>query len=486
MKPDMAPSEPTPVASPAPVAAPVAAPAVAPAQAPPSAPGAAPASTSADLGWDGDTDGLPEEARRAARIGLWALGLALGGFLLWATLAPLDEGVPSPGVVVIDTKRKPVQHLVGGIVKEVLVREGERVQTGQLLMRMDDAVARANFEAVRQRYLSLRATQARLQAELAGPTAPLVLHEDLQTARQDPLIQQQIATQTQLLDARRAGLAADLRTLEEGVRGQQATLQSQQGMRSSRLRQLALLSEELGQTRGLVSEGYAPRNRQLELERMVAESSTAIEELQGSSERARHGIEELRQRMQSRQKAYAQEVQTQLAEVTRDVLADEVRFRALQEELERTQLKSPTHGQVLGLAFQAPGSVVQPGQKLMDVVPDNEGLLLEARIAPFLVDRVQRGLPVDIRFSAFAHTPQLVVGGEVTSVSSDLVVDPQTNASYYLARVQVTPAGLKALGRHQLQAGMPAEVVLRTGERTLLTYLLHPLSKRLAAAMKEE
>jgi protease secretion system membrane fusion protein len=136
--------------------------------------------------------------------------------------------------------------------------------------------------------------------------------------------------------------------------------------------------------------------------------------------------------------------------------------------------------------MQTVGGVVQPGQKLMDIVPGDAPLLLEARVPPQFIDRVRAGLPVDIRFSAFAHSPQLVVDGQVSSVSGDLIVENQNTPPYYLARVSVTPEGLRKLGARQMQPGMPAEVVFRTGERSLLTYLLHPLTKRFAASMKEE
>ena len=132
------------------------------------------------------------------------------------------------------------------------------------------------------------------------------------------------------------------------------------------------------------------------------------------------------------------------------------------------------------------GGVVAPGQKLMDIVPKGEPLLLEARVAPHMIDRVHAGLPVDVRFSSFAHSPQLVVNGKLVSISADLLTEPQTNMSYYLARVEVTPEGRKALGKRQLQPGMPVEVIFKTGERSMLTYLLHPLTKRLAASMTEE
>ena len=422
---------------------------------------------------------------RPGRIGLWVLAAGFGGFLVWAALAPLDEGVPAAGMVAIDTKRKVVQHLSGGIVQEVQVREGDDVQEGQLLIRLDSAVARANHESVRQRYLGLRAMQGRLLAEQSGQSA-IAFHPDLVAAGTDPLIRQQMQNQEQLFLTRRSLLRSDLQSIEESIQGQEGLLQAYKGMLENRSSQLRLINEELGHLRGLVKEGYAPRNRQLEMERMVAEASTAIADLHGNTVRARRTIGELRQRALSRQQEYRKEVETQLADVSREVLSDNEKLRAVTDDLARTEIKAPADGQVVGLVVQTVGGVVQPGQKLMDIVPKDAPLLLEAHVAPHLIDRVHTDLPVDVRFSSFAHSPQLVVGGKVVSISADLLTEPQTNVSYYLARVQVTPEGLKHLGKRQLQPGMPVEVIFKTGERSMLTYLLHPLTKRMAASMTEE
>ena len=150
------------------------------------------------------------------------------------------------------------------------------------------------------------------------------------------------------------------------------------------------------------------------------------------------------------------------------------------------EIRSPAQGQVVGLMTQTVGGVLQAGQKLMDIVPKGAPLMLEAQVAPHLIDRVHMGMPVDVRFSSFANTPQLVVNGDVESVSGDLLTDPHTNISYYLARVKVSEDGLKILGKRELRPGMPVEVIFRGGERSMLTYLLHPLTKRLAASMTEE
>jgi len=425
------------------------------------------------------------DAGRAARVGMIALAVGFGGFLLWAAFAPLDEGVPAQALVSIDTKRKPVQHLTGGILKEVLVREGQVVKDDQVVARLEPAVVKANYEATRQRYYGLRAIEGRLLAEQAN--APRISwHPDLSEGGKDPQIRAQMQTQEQLLQARRSALNAELAAIDESIRAQESQIQTLRGMLELRKQQFGLLSEQLKNLRGLVAEGYAPRNQQFDLERAVADSMAAQTDLQGGVVRAQSAISELRQRSIARKQEYLKEVETQRAGVGLEVQAEGEKFVALQLDLQRVDIKAPAAGQVVGLAVQASGSVISPGFKLMDIVPNDEQLLLEAKIPPHVIDRVRTGLPVDIRFSTFSQTPTLVVDGEVISVSGDMLTEPQTNAMYYLARVKVTAEGIKKLGNRQMQPGMPAEVVVRTGERSMLTYLLSPLVRRVAASMKEE
>ena len=297
------------------------------------------------------------DTARAMRVGLWALGIGFGGFLLWASLAPLDEGVPSPAMVTIDTKRKPVQHQTGGIVKEVLVGEGAIVKTGQALIRLDDAVAEATHQASRQRYLALRATEGRLLAEQANRSS-IEFHKDLlEAAKSDPVIARHVQNQEQLFLTRKAALAADQQSMAESIQGQEGLLKSYASMLDGRSTQLRLLNEELASTRGLVSDGYAPRNRQFELERQVADSTMAIADLRGNTIRAQSTIAEIRQRMLARRQDFRREVETSLADVSRDVQAEEARYIATGNALRRTEIRSPADGQALGLASQAPRSV---------------------------------------------------------------------------------------------------------------------------------
>jgi membrane fusion protein, protease secretion system len=427
---------------------------------------------------------LPSDTSQPARVGLWVLGIGFGGFLLWAGFAPLDEGVPTQGMVTIDTKRKDVQHMVGGLVREVFVKEGQFVKKDEPLIRLDDAAVAANFEATRQHYFTLRAMEGRLAAEQAGQTQ-ITFHADLQ-GQDSALLKQTLNNQQQLFQSRRLSLQADMQAIEESIQGQQASIQGYEGMLKARNSQLEFIQEELTGVRDLVKEGYAPRNKQLELERMAAESMGSVADLQGNILRARRAIAEMKMRAIQRTQEYRKEVDSMLSDVRREVQADEEKFKAVKEELERTIIRAPAEGQVVGLAVQTVGGVIGPGQKLMDIVPQNERLLLETRVPPHMIDRIHPGLPTDVRFSSFAHSPSLVVQGKMDSISSDLITDPRTGMPYYLGRVSITPEGVKELGSRQMQAGMPAEVVIKTGERTVLTYLLHPFLKRMAASLKEE
>lgn len=434
---------------------------------------------------EGQSAQFLQETSHASRVGLWALGIGFVVFIAWASFAPLDEGVPGQGVVAIDTKRKVVQHPSGGVIEQVFVREGDLVKDGQVLMRMDAANAKANFEQVRQRYFVLRAMEGRLVAEQTGQRK-ISFHPDLKAAAGDPLVRQMMLNQEQLFESRQAGLRADLQAFEESVQGQEAQIQAYEGVLINRKSQNALITEELNNTRALVKDGYVPRNRQLELERSLADVNAALADIQGNVARAKRTVAEMKQRSISRQQDFRKEVESQLASVSAEVEGEAKKFLAALGDMERIEIKAPADGQVVSLLYQSVGGVIGAGQRIMDIVPKDEPLVIEARVSPHLIDRVRQGLPVDVRFSAFAHSPQLVVAGSVMSVSGDLLQDNQATPPYYLARVAVTNEGYKELGGRQLQPGMPVEVVFKTGARSLLKYLVAPLTKRLAASMKEE
>ena len=435
-------------------------------------------------------DALQVDTSSPVRWGVAVLVIGFGSLLLWAAFAPLDEGVPAQGVVSIDTKRKLVQHLSGGIVQEIHVKESQLVKTGDVLLILDNASAKARYEEMRQKYVGDRALENRLLAEQTGAKT-IQFHEDLQKMHGDILVQQHMHNQEMLLNSRRAALSADLQSIEESIHGQEAQMQGLTGVLESRRSQLSLINAQLSGVRDLAQEGYAPMNQQRDLELRVAQVTGDIADAQSGILRAKHAIAEAHQRMLLRKEEYRKEVDTQMSQVRIEVDANADKLKALTDDLKRMEIRSPVDGQVVGLQFQTIGSVIQPGQKILEVVPQDEILLLEVKIAPHLIDSVRAGQSADIRFASFANSPQLAVEGKVESISKDLLTEPnmtpaQPGASYYLARISVTPKGLKTLEGRVLQSGMPAQVIVKTGERSLLTYLLHPFMKRMAASLKEE
>lgn len=435
---------------------------------------------------DVDDIELKTDTKPVIRLGFWVLVVGFGLFLLWAAFAPLDEGVAAPATVSIETRRKTVQHMQGGVVRQVMAKEGAEVKAGDPLVVLDDAATRAGYEAIRQNYLAQRAFESRLMAEVTG-AATISFHADLLNAK-DPVALQHRTVQQQIFNARRGAQAAEISAARQAITGLEGQIAGMQQMLESRRNQAALQARQLANVQGLAEEGFAPRNQALQLEQAQAELRTGLADLQANVQRTQNAIAETRLRIAQRESEYVKEVSGQLAEVRREVQANQERLAAITTELERTQIRAPVGGQVIGLALHGAGAVVTPGQRLMDIVPRGESLLLDAKVPPQVIDRVKIGEAVEVRFMAFADTPQLVVHGKVVSLSGDAVAEQVGNGlmTYYLARVELTPEGRKALGNRSMQPGMPAEVLIKTGERSLLTYLLHPLLKRVAAAMTEE
>ncbi|CAG0996213.1 Type I secretion system membrane fusion protein PrsE [Methylophilaceae bacterium] len=427
--------------------------------------------------------------RRSSRMGMLILLIGLGGFLLWAAFAPLDEGVPTDGVVNIEGSHKIIQHFTGGIVSRILVQEGQEVKAGDVLIHLDDTSIQARADEIRQRYLGLLAQESRLRAEKAGART-IIFHPDVLKYQDDPNVRQHMLNQSQLMHARQEALNADIAGLNESIQGQHALIDGYQGVLSSYRSQLSLLNEQMAGIRQLVGEGFAPRNQQNELEQKIAQVHGDIANTEANLLRSRKSILELTQRISARRQMEQKDIDTEMAQVMLAVQADAERSKPIRDELRRIVITSPASGQVVGLQVHTLGAVIQPGQKIMNIVPVGEPLILDARIPPHLIDKIEAGQDADVRFSTFSNSPQLLLEGKVKTVSSDLLTENAGNgelpSSYYLARIAVTPKGMQALGNRVMQPGMPVQIVIRTGERTLLTYLMHPLVKRIAASMKEE
>lgn len=426
------------------------------------------------------------DTKSPIRLGFWVLVVGFGAFLLWAAFAPLDEGVSAPSVVSIESRRKTIQHMQGGVIKELRAKEGQSVKAGDVLVVLDDGATRAGFESIQQAYLAQRAMESRLVAELGG-AATITYHPDLLSATELQARSHMVAQQ-QLFAARRAALNAELAAAQEAINGMEAQGVGLRAVLESKRAQAAFQDQQVQSVKSLAQDGFAPRNQALQLEQSQAELRASIADAQATGQRVLQSIAEARQKIAQRKQEYIKELSSQLADVRREVQANQEKLVAITGELGRTEIRAPLDGQVVGLALSGVGGVVTPGQRLLDVVPIGAPLLLDARVPTHVIDRVHVGDPTEVRFSGFANTPQLVVDGRVASLSTDVVTEQMGNGvmSYYLGRIEITESGRKALGHRVLQPGMPAEVLIRTGERTLLTYLLHPLTKRIAAAMKEE
>ena len=415
----------------------------------------------------------------------WILVIAgFGGFMAWAATAPLDAGVPSPGTVVVADNRKSVQPLVGGKIVELAVRDGDTVKAGQVLVRFDGTQARSQYDVARGQWFSTAAAEARLVAERTG--RPQILFPDgLLQEKADPRAANAMALQTELLATRRRSLESDLNVLRATILGLEAQAQGIEESSRARREQERLLREEIERQRGLVADGFLARNRLSEQERALAAVSGAIADAAGNLGRTQQQIAELRARMVAREQELRKEVDSQLSEVQRDAAALTSQLQALQFELVNREVRSPADGIVVGLTVHTIGGVVPDGAPMMEVVPVDQPLKIEAQVAPNLIDKVRPGLDVDILFPAFSQATTPHIPGRVLTVSADALVEPKEGTSYFKAIIEVTPEGMKQLSHHQIRAGMPAEVFVRTGERTLLSYLVKPLVDRLNRALTE-
>jgi len=435
---------------------------------------------------DAEDVSVKTDTRPAIRLGFWILVVGFGLFLAWAAWAPLDEGVAAQATVSVETRRKIIQHMQGGVIREVAVKEGAEVKQGDLLVSLDDAATRATYESIRQNYLAQRAQESRLLAEISG-TPSITFHPDL-LVKNDAVAAQHITVQQQLFASRRAAQAAELAAAKQSVAGLEGSIVGLKQMLEGRKSQQALLAKQVVDVKALADDGFAPRNHALQLEQSQAELRTTLSDLETNVMRTQSAIAESNLKIAQRRQEYLKEVSAQLADVRREVQGNQERLLAIKAELDRTQIKAPVDGQVLALAVTGAGGVVSPGQRLMEILPRGETLLLDAKVPPNVIDRVKVGEAVEVRFQAFANSPQLVVHAKLVSLSGDAVTENVGAMvhTYYLARVELTPEGVKALGPRVMQPGMMADVLIKTGERSFLAYLMHPLIKRVAASMTEE
>lgn len=421
----------------------------------------------------------------AVRLGLWVLVLGFGGFMAWAALAPLDEGVPAPGVVAVESQRKRIDHLSGGIVERILVRDGQRVREGDELVVLNETQGRAALNATLSQWRSALAAEARLKAEQAGAAA-VAFPPALAAAAGELEVAAAMRAQAELFRSRRAALEGELRIIRESMRGLQAQLASLDQLKAGRAKQIELFNEQLASYRSLSRQGFVSRNQLLEVERQLAEVQSKESEDLANIAGINARLAEFRMRGAQREIEYRREVETQLAEVQKEVATLGERLAALRDTHERLVIRAPVAGTVVDLAFHTVGGVIKPGDRILDIVPAGDNLIVEARIAPQYVDRVHAGLPADVHFDAYmSRAERPVISGTVAVVSADALLDERSGTQYYAMRVAVPAAELDKLGGLALRPGMQGTVMVKTGERSLLVYLARPLLRRFDTALTE-
>lgn len=425
------------------------------------------------------------DATAHTRLGWWIVLAGVGGFLLWATFAPLDKGVPVSGTVTVATNRKAIQHQSGGTVEDILVREGDVVKAGQVLVRMNDVQAKANAEMSRVQYFTARAAEARLTAERDGKKM-VAFPPDLESAKNDPRVAANISLQSQLFSSRQSSIQNELAAVEENIAGLKAQLHGLQESLINQKAQQKILKDQLDDLRDLTKEGYVARNRMLDLERTYAQVNGAVAENIGNIGRTQRQISELSLRRIQRQQDYQKEVRTQLSDVQKEAEALENRLKSQDFDLANVMIKAPVEGTVVAMNVFTRGGVISPGFRLMDIVPSDDPLIVEGQVPVNLIDKVHKDLKVELIFSAFNQNQTPHIPGVVTQVSADRLLDPKNGAPYYEMRAKVAPEGMKMVSKLQIRPGMPVEVFIKTGERSMMSYLLKPVFDRAKTSLTEE
>lgn len=426
----------------------------------------------------------PDE-NRFIRLGWAAVIVGLLGFLLWAALAPLDKGVPATGTVIVSGHRKVVQSPVNGTVAEIFVKEGETVKANAPLLQLNTLIAEAKYNRLRTNYITSQLTEARLVAERDNMPFP-AMPAALLTPELREEAQALIVLQQELYKARTQTLKNEMAANEQTIGGIDAQLSGLMRSLAQKKRVNESLIKQLKEMSGLVNEGFLPRNRYREIERQQADILSQIESMSGEIAQAKKHKQELRERIHHLLTNYQQEVRSQLVE-TRTRLSDYYsELQSAEFELKNSTLLAPAEGRVISLTVFNAGATVTPTDRLMEIVPLSAKLIVDARLPAHLIDKIHPNLEVKMVFSAFSQNKTPVIPGRVSLISADRLTDKATGENYYQVQVSVTEEGTKMLAENAIRPGMPVEVLIRTGSRTMLNYLLKPIIDRAGTALMEE
>ena len=427
--------------------------------------------------------------RRLRRLGMMIVLVVFVGFGAWAALAPLSSAAHAPGVIGVEGYRKTVQHLEGGIVRSIEVRDGQAVEKDQVLVTLDDTQSRAQLEVLRGQLFMALAREARLVAQRDG-LRQVAYGEELLQNGQDPRVQEAMRVQNQTFKARQAAYDGEIRLYQQQVGQLEARVAGLSSQKASRERLASSFKGELGDFEALVEEGYAEKQKVRELERALAQSEGQVGELTSSIAATALQISETKLKILQLQKELQREVAKEIAEVQSELFGLRGKLQSVQDTVTRTVVRAPQAGTVLDLTVHTVGAVIRPGAKLMDIVPQDERLIVEAKVSPSDMDRVQIGQLAEIRFSAFKTRDTRKVEGKLVEISADRLVDEgdPNRIPYYRARVEIPGEAIEDLARNHLVlvSGMPAEVLIQTGERTLLGYLIDPIRNTFARSLIED
>ncbi len=418
-------------------------------------------------------------------VGLVILLVAVGGFGSWAALAPLSSAALAPGVVVVEGSRKTVQHLEGGIIKEILVTEGSTVEAGDVLARLDETGPKTLYDLYRGQYLASIALEARLIAE-RDLSEEIAFPSELLDERDDSKVADIIAGQNRLFDARRTSLRGQIDILkqrgtqyEEEVAGLNAQL-------AATKQQLALIRQELAIVKDLYEKGHETKRRMLALQRARAGLRGERGELQSDISRVKQRIGESELRIIDLQNSFQREVVAQLRDIQTNISELTGRIHAQKYTLQRLDIRAPQAGVVVGLKIHTTDGVIGPGMPILDIVPTGDRMIVEARVKPHDIDIVYAGLRAQVRLTAYKRRSTPMVYGHVIHVSADRFIDDHSGAAYYLAKIEVDPSSLALLDGVKLYPGMPADVMIETGQRTALEYMISPITNSVNRAFREQ
>jgi HlyD family secretion protein len=436
------------------------------------------------------TDLAPISATPSTRGAVWfgmaALALFLGGFGAWSFLAPLSAAAIAPGVIKVEGNRRTVQHLEGGIVRELLVKEGDKVQAGQVLMRMDDIGALSTVVSLRDQRWQLLAQEARILAELARQPSVRFPPDLVQAALTEPRATDAVASQQTLFTSRRAANENQRQMLMSRLDQMQAQISSTEGQLRSQQRQLELAKDLVRMSQELMARGLEPRQRMIERQRLQESTQGNIVDLEGQIQRTRNQMEEVTAQLRLVDDQLNNELGEQLREVRTRLVDVEERLKPAADAATRRDVIAPVSGTVLAMRIFTPGGVVKPGDPILDIVPAEDRLVAEVQVNPNDIRSVHVGLEAEVRLPAFKARTLPYLHGHVINVATDTLVDERTRQPYYRALIRIDDDQLAKHPDVELVPGMIVETMIVTGERSLWQYITQPLRDSFARAFREQ